>query len=365
MTLPCATGSPCLMLDLEAFERNVAQLAQTIVVQGKKRWRPHVKAIRSPHLAQRLIAAGASGVTCSSVAEAETMVGAGIDDVLISSQVIGPDHLRRLALLNRSANVISAIDALAHIALLAAAAGDADVVLPVVIEVDIGLGRAGVAPGPPAALLAREVLANRRLRFCGLMAWEGQTTQIQDPVAKEAAIRASVGLLTDTARQCNAAGIGVEIVSCGGTGTYPVTSTIDGVTEIQAGGGVFGDVRYRTEFNMSLTQALTLNATVISRPASRRIVCDAGWKSHGFHPTPSRPLGLAGAFRMRYGAQHLTLDCDQEQPDFAVGSRIALEVGYADSTVFLHRELWAVRHGEVEEILPLPAHCEAGGAVLY
>ena len=139
--------APFLALDLDAFERNVGHLADTIVVQGGKRWRPHTKAIRSPGIALRLQAAGAHGVTCATVWEAQTMVDAGIRDVLIASQVVAPSALRKLAELNHTARVIAAIDAPVHIDLLRSAAAAAGVVIPVVIEVDIGLQRAGVASG--------------------------------------------------------------------------------------------------------------------------------------------------------------------------------------------------------------------------
>ena len=347
--------APFLALDLDAFERNARHLADTIVVQGGKLWRPHTKALRSPAIARRLIAAGAHGVTCGTAWEAQTMFDAGIHNILIASQVVAPSALRLLARMNHAACVMAAIDAPAHVALLHAAAQAADTVIPVVIEVDIGLERAGVAPGGAAAQLARTVLAHPRLRFCGLMAWEGQTTRFTDPVEKVAAVQASVGLLTDTARQCVQAGIPVEIVSCGGTGTYPMTSRIPGVTELQAGGGVFGDLRYREQFNMPLEPALTLVAMVLSRPGARRIVTDAGWKYHGYHPTQSRPLGLPGPARMAFSAEHLTLDCDVDVAGFEVGERVEFAVGYADSTVFMHHEICAMRNGVIEEVMPLPA----------
>ena len=356
MTRHAMPETPFLALDLEAFERNVAHLADTIVRQGGKRWRPHTKAIRSPVLAKRLIAAGASGVTCATVSEAETMVMAGIADVLIANQIVGHDHLQRLAALNRAARVIVTVDSPMHIKLLAAAAAEAGVVIPIVVEVDVGLGRAGVSSAVAALALAQIVRPNKHLKFCGVMAWEGQTTRIPEPQAKAVAIRDAVGFLIDAAQHCVAAGIAVEIVSCGGTGTYPVSSTIEGVTEIQAGGGVFGDVRYRTEFHMPLEPALKLFATVISRPTARRIVCDAGWKYHGCHPTLSQALGLPAVQKMAYAAEHLTLECEADISGFAVGERIGMAVGYADSTVFLHREMMAMRYGEIEEVLVLPAH---------
>ncbi len=347
--------APFLALDLDAFERNVKNIAHTIVVQGGKQWRPHTKALRSPEIARRLVAAGASGVTCATAWEAQTMVDAGIRDVLIASQVVTPSALRQLAVMNRTARVMASIDSPAHLALLADAARAAATVIPVVIEVDIGLQRAGVAPGDAAVELARAVTAHRQLNFCGLMAWEGQTTRIADHVAKESAVQAAVALLTDSAQRCVQAGIPTEIISCGGTGTYPFTSRIDGVTELQAGGGVFGDLRYRTEFNMPLEPALTLFATVLSRPTARRIVTDAGWKYHGYHPLQSQPLRLPGHQQLSFSAEHLTLDSDVDVDGFAVGERIEFALGYADSTVFLHRELVAMRNGVIEDVLPLPA----------
>ena len=347
--------TPFLVLDLEIFERNVALLAHTIISQGGKLWRPHIKAIRAPALAVRLIAAGACGVTCATVAEAQTMVAAGIQEVLIASPVVAPGQLRRLAGLNRQARVIASVDAPEHLALLAEAARAASTRIPVLVEVDVGLKRSGVAPGDAAVNLARAVMASPALLFCGLMTWEGQTTRIADPAAKQEAVRTAVGLLTDSAHRCREAGLPVEIVSCGGTGTYTVSSTLPGVTELQAGGGVFGDLRYRTEFHMPLEQALLLRATVLSRPAPRRVVCNAGWRYLGVYPTLSRATNLPGVVHTAPAAEHLTLECDRDVVGLAVGDRIDLAVGYSDSTVFLHRELFAVRHGVVEEVLQIPA----------
>lgn len=349
--------TPFLALDLDAFDRNVAHLARTIIAEGGKQWRPHIKAIRSPALARRLIEAGAIGVTCATVPEAQAMVSAGIHDVLIANQIVTREHLKRLAVLNQTARVIVAIDAPVHVALLAAAGAEAGVCIPVVVELDIGLKRAGVASADEAVTLAQIVSSNKHLNFCGVMAWEGHTTRIADPAARVAAIGDAVGLLTEAARQCAAAGMTVDIVSCSGTGTFLVSSGIAGVTEIQAGGGVFGDLRYRNEFGIPLLPALSLCATVISRPTARRIVCDAGWKYHGCYPTLSQLSNIPGVSRLAYAAEHLSIDCEDDVTGYAVGERVELAVGYADSTVFLHREIFAMQHGEIADVLTLPAHC--------
>ena len=347
--------SPCLLLDLDVLERNMARMHRTIVLDGGKRWRPHVKALRAPALVQRLQAAGASGVTCATVGEAEAMVAAGIDDVLIASQVVGSASVRRLVALNRQARVLAAVDAPAHVQALAAAAQQAGVVLPVVVEVDIGMQRCGVAPGAAAVALARHIAAEPALSFCGLMGWEGHTTGIADPLAKQAAVTAAVRLLTDTAQHCRDAGLAVEIVSCSGTGTFPIASQLPGVTEIQAGGGVLGDRRYRTEFHIALEQAPRLRATVLSRPTERRIVCNAGWRYMAAWPTPAEVCGLAGAVQLSPSAEHLTLDFAEPVHGVPIGSALHFDVGYADSTVFLHAAFYAMRAGAVECVMQIPA----------
>ncbi len=344
---------PHLVLDLDAFERNVARLAGSIVREGGKRWRPHVKAIRSPELARRLQAAGAQGVTCATVAEAAAMVQAGITDVLVANQVVERLALRQLAILNREATVHATIDAPEHIRLLATAANAAEVRIPVLIEVDVGLQRAGVLPGEAAVVLARAVVAEPALRFAGLMAWEGHTTRIADPVAKQAAVEEAVGRLTRSAEACRAAGIAVDIVSCGGTGTYCFSHRIAGVTEIQAGGGVFGDLRYRTEFHLPLEPALRLRARVVARPSARRLVSDAGWRWHGVYPLAAQPLGLPAVTRMAHAAEHCTLDFAEDCTHPAVGQSIDFDVGYADATTFLHPALYPQRAGRPEAVLPL------------
>ncbi len=347
--------APCLLLDMAAFERNVSRMAQTIVGAGNKRWRPHVKAIRSPALARHLIAAGARGVTCATVGEAQAMVAAGIDDVLIASNVVTPAALDLLAELNRTARVMVAVDAPAHVQRLAAAARRAGVTIGVLIEVDVGLARSGVAPGDAACELGRRIGAEPALTLRGLMAWEGHATRIADAEGKARAIRDSVARLTQTAQRCVQAGLSIDIVSCGGTGTYETTSMLPGVTELQAGGGVFGDRRYRTEFHIPLQQALALRATVMSRPTPRRIVCDAGWRVMGVYPTAPKAVGLPGVTHIAHAAEHLTIDCEHDVPGLAVGDRIDLEVGYSDATVFLHHAIHGIRDGRVEEVFALPA----------
>lgn len=347
--------TPALVLDLDAFERNVALMARAIVQEGGKRWRPHVKAIRAPELVHRLMAAGAHGVTCSTVNEAAVMVDAGIGDVLVASQVVQASDLERLVDLNRQAQVMCAVDARAHVQALATVAAEHDVRLPVLVEVDVGLQRAGTSPGPDAVTMAQAVHAQPTLHFMGFVAWEGHVTRLADHAARPEAIRKAVALLTHSAELAREQGLPVEIVSCGGTATFLSTSALPGVTEIQAGGGVFGDLRTREAFGVPMACALTLVATVLARPTPTRIVCDAGWKTLPFYPLPPRAPGLSEVLHMAPAAEHLSLTLAHGTGLPAIGERIVFEPGYADAITFLHRTMHVTRAGGAAPPVEIPA----------
>jgi D-serine deaminase-like pyridoxal phosphate-dependent protein len=187
------------------------------------------------------------------------------------------------------------------------------------------------------------------------MGWEGHTVGIKEPGAKREAIGHAVGALVDTAEACRAAGLPVQIVSCGGTGTYTVTSALPGVTEVQAGGGIFGDVYYRESMGVDHPFALTILATVTSRPTPTRIICDAGRKTMSGDSAPPRPLLPPGSEHTRVGlsAEHATIELATPSDTPGVGDKLEFVVGYSDTTVFLHDELVATRDDRVEVVWPI------------
>ncbi|MBM3775017.1 MAG: DSD1 family PLP-dependent enzyme, partial [Acidobacteria bacterium] len=165
--------TPALCLDLDAYRRNLARMAGYIIGRHRLNWRPHMKGQKAPELAAEAVAAGAIGVTCATVYEAEVMVNAAIPSVLVANQAAGGRKLARLARLERRGRVIAATDSFAHARALAAAAASEGVVIPVVVEVNVGMNRCGIAPGQPVVELARWISGTPGLRFTGLMGWEG------------------------------------------------------------------------------------------------------------------------------------------------------------------------------------------------
>ena len=345
--------TPALLVDLPTLDRNIARMRRVIISESKVGWRPHTKGIKIPALAHRLLQAGALGVTCAKLGEAEVMAAAGIRDILIANEVVGATKLARFAHLQRHADVIVAVDGEEQVEALAAAASAAGTRPRVVVEVNIAMNRAGVEPGESTVLLAKRVAASPALRFAGVMGWEGGRLASMEPAAKRDAIVEAVGALTNTADRCRAAGLPVDIVSCGGTGTYWITATLPGVTEIQAGGGIWGDVHYQRDFGVEHEYALTVLTTVISRPTPTRIVCNAGFKSMSQHPAPPAPLGIGEVRSVVLSAEHATVELSAPRSAPRVGDTVEFVVGYSDATVFLHDELYGMRDGHLEIVWPV------------
>lgn len=347
-----AVDTPALFVDLDVLDANIARMADTCRRYGVG-WRPHTKGIKTPEIARRLIAAGAMGVTCAKLGEAEVMADAGIHDILIANQIVGSTKIARLMDLRRRADVIVGIDDAANVAGLAAAARRAGLRLRVVIEVDIGMQRAGVASVDACAALARSVAGEDGLQFAGVMGWEAHAAAVLDPRQKADAVAAAVQTLTLCATRCRSEGLRVDIVSCGGTGTYWVSAAQPGVTEIQAGGGVFGDVHYRHDYGVDHPFALTLMATVISRPTFSRIVCDAGKKAMSGDTALPAPIGIGATRLIRLAAEHVTIELEAPSEVPRSGDHLEFVVGYGDTTVHLHDILYGTRGDSIEAVWPI------------
>ena len=343
--------TPALLIDLDAFERNLATMSREIAAAGVS-WRPHAKGHKCPAITHKQIAAGAIGVTCAKVGEAEVMAAAGVRDILIANQIVGPIKTRRLAALCRRAEVVVAVDNIKNAREISEAGITAGTKPRVIIELNVGMERAGVLPGEAAVGLAQEIAALAGVRFAGLMGYEGHGMDIADPALRRETITKSVTALVETAETVRASGLPVEIVSASGTGTYRNAIAVSGITEVQAGGGIFGDSVYR-DLEVNVEPALLLLTQVTSRPTSNRIIIDAGRKSVDPGERVPSIRGMPGVTALMFSAEHGTvlLDDETETPD--LGDRLALEIGYHDQVTHLHDYLFGVRNGTIETIWPV------------
>ena len=339
--------TPALVLDLDALERNLRRMADHFAAIPCS-LRPHVKTHKCSTIARRQVALGAIGVTCAKLGEAEAMATGGVGDILIANQVTASGKLPRLAALASRCDLTVAIDDLANAQAIAQAAAQAGSTVGVLIEVDTGMGRCGLPPDPPQVVaLARQLAHTEGLRFRGLMGYEGHTVMIENPAEQRAKTEAAGRLLLDCAGHVRAAGLDVESVSGGGTGTYDITSALDGVTEIQAGSYCLMDARYR-RVKSQFENALFLVATVVSRPAADRVILDAGMKAitHEFGlPQAIDPPGIE---LTHLSEEHGTCVVSGGNAcPLKPGDQAWLLPTHCCTTVNLHDRYWCVRDGRL------------------
>lgn len=340
--------SPALVVDLDAFEANVATADKLLAGTGT-RLRPHVKTHRTPGLALRQLGGVADGVTCATLGEGEVMADAGIGEVFIANEVVAPDKLARLAALARRANVTVAVDEAAVAQALGAAATRAGSVVDVLVDVDIGLGRCGVASPADAAALARVVAGTGGLRLAGIMGYEGRVTRVG--AERAAALGRYYGLLAETRAAVEGAGFEVATVSSAGTSTIREAAADPTITEVQAGTYALMEAGLE-DLELPFGHAVSVLATVISRSPAQ-VVLDAGRKSlacdYGF------PRLLAdGGEVADVNEEHTIVAWPDGRPP-PIGARLALRPGHVRLTFNLHPRVWLARGGEVVEDLPVTA----------
>jgi len=345
--------TPALCLDLDVMDENIGLVVEACGAAGVA-WRPHVKGHRCGAIGAREVAAGAIGLTCAKLGEAELMARAGVRDLLIANAIVGPHKLARLVELSRHADPIVAVDHADQLRPLAAVFAAAGRSVRVVIEVDIGLARGGVEPGDAALPLAREAASLEGIDFVGLMAWEGHLITIADRDEKERSIHMALLGLLDTKHRVEAAGLPCPIVSCGGTGSFQISLAHPGITEVEAGGAIMMDVFYREDCSVTgLGNALTLLTTVVARPTRGRAIVDAGRKTLNVEVAMPQVLARPGVEFERMSAEHGQLKVASEAAPLTIGDRLDVVPGYADLTVSLHERFYGFRDGRLAEILPI------------
>ena len=348
-----ALDTPALVVDADALARNLRTMSDFF--NGREcRLRPHFKAHKCVTLALEQLAAGnCAGITCAKLAEGEHLVEGGVEDILIANQVVGEAKARRLAALSSRSLVRCAVDSAANVAQLSNAAREAGTTLGVLVEVDLGMHRCGVQPGPAVRELAEEAAAADGVRFDGLQGYEGHLVTLPDPNERRDRTLAAMGVLLEVAADLEEIGLRPDILSGGGTGTYDITGNVPGISEVQAGSYALMDAHYvqiRPEFRV----ARWVLATVISA-CTDYVVVDVGSKGLGCQYGPPRVEGHPAAEAQRSAEEHTVIrGCAA-----AVGERLLLAPSHGCTTNNLYREMWVARDGMIEARWPI----EAAGAL--
>lgn len=343
----CDLTTPALLLDLDVMESNLRRMAD-FFRDRPVRVRPHFKNHQVVVLATAQVEAGAIGITCARLSHAEALVKAGIQSVLIARELAGESMIRRFVELSETAPVMVVVDNPKVISDLARIAGARAHQMNVVVDVDIRLKRCGVPPGEAAFSLAQAVV-EKGLTFRGLMGYEGHVPLPRGPEKWNIVASALQGLI-DSKAMIEAAGIPVEIVSCGGTSDYPAAAAVRGVTEIQPGSYLLMDTWYLS-FAPEFARALTLLTTVISKTPGERIVLDAGVKVMSRDRGLPEIKGITGLCIKAMHAEHGIAEIVDPGVAVHVGDKIELWVQYHDGTIALHDRMYGIRGETVEKVL--------------
>ncbi len=350
--------TPSLILDLDAFERNLDRMDASLA--GKKiKLRPHAKSHKCPEIALRQMKRGAVGVCCQKVSEAGAMVEGGVPDVLIANEVVGAAKLRYLAALAKRAKITVCADDAGNVAALDEAARAGGVKLDVLVEVNVGANRCGVEPGEPAARLAQAIAQSKHLHFAGLQAYQGGAQHLRKVEERRAAIEGACDMVKRTTDLLAKAGIACERVTGAGTGTYLFEAASGIYHELQAGSYIFMDVDYAkndwTESGIPrFEHSLFVWATVMSKASATHAVVDAGLKASSVDSGMPRVADVAGVEYLKASDEHGVLRLDAAAR-LAVGDKLKLIPGHCDPTVNLYDHYVCVRGGKVEAIWPITA----------
>jgi D-serine deaminase-like pyridoxal phosphate-dependent protein len=342
--------TPALLVDLDGMEANLERMAAFFRTAPAK-LRPHYKNHKCPELAQRQLDAGAIGLTCATLSEAECLVEQGVRQILLANEIVDPIKMLRSVELARQADIIFCVDDERVADDFARAGRNGQTPISVLVDVDIGQHRCGVPPGDPTVLLVRKVLATG-LRFRGLMGYGGHLSHQLPGPEKADAVAAALRPLMETIARLEGEGFAVEIVSGGATGTYSLTGRDPGLTEVQAGSYLLMDTNYReccTDFDLTLT----VLSTVISKTGREYVIVDAGVKTLSSERGIPLVKGPGGLTLRKLNAEHGIIELGDDAPPISIGDRIEIWVRYSDATVNLHDRMYGVRNGTVEKIFQL------------
>lgn len=348
--------TPALLLDLDKVEYNLNKMADFIKV-NKKFIRPHFKTHKSPFLAHKQLNAGAIGITCQKLSEAEILAKSGIKDILITNEIVGKQKIRRLVNLAAYTEVKVSIDSEQNAQEISKAALNKGVIVSCLIELNIGMNRCGVEPGESAVDLIKKLNSLQGLNFLGIMAYEGHVMFIESLEERQKETIKALEKVSQTKQLLEKESIVCKIISCAGTGTYMITGKYPDVTEIEAGSYLTMDGKYENIEGVGGTfkKALSVLTSIISIPNNDRLIVDAGLKSISKEFGMPFPKDYSEEIELyKLSEEHGSFKVNKDAKNsFALGQKIELIPTHGCTTINLYDIYYGIRSGIVECVLPI------------
>ena len=355
--------TPALIVDLDAFERNLDLMANAVHGSGLA-LRPHAKSHKCPDIAKAQIARGAVGICCQKVDEAAEFVAAGIANVLVTNEIVAPAKIARVAALARAATVGVLVDDESVVGDLSAAAIQAGGTLHAYVEIDVGARRCGVMPGEASVALARAIATAPGLHFRGLHAYHGAAQHLRTPAERRTAIANASEFAALTKSALEAAGIACPVITGAGTGTWQIERDSRVYTELQPGSYIFMDADYNRNAlapdEHAFEQSLYVVSSVMSTPVPERAIVDAGLKAFAFDSGLPLVNAAHGLEYVKASDEHGVLRVDLAIARPRLNDRVWLIPGHCDPTVNLYDWIVGVRGERVECVWPIAARGAVG-----
>jgi 3-hydroxy-D-aspartate aldolase len=358
--------TPCLVLDLDALERNIVKMGDYAKAHGM-RHRVHGKMHKSVDVAKLQERLGGSvGVCCQKVSEAEVFARGGIRDVLVSNQVRDPVKIDRLARLPKlGARTIVCVDMTENVADLSAAAVKHGTTIECLVEIDCGAGRCGVKTTPEVVALAKAIGAAAGLKFAGIQAYQGAMQHMDSYADRKAKIDLAVAQVKDAVDALKAEGIACDIVGGGGTGSYYFESNSGVYNELQCGSYAFMDADYGRILDKDGNRidrgewenALFILTSVMSHVKADKAICDAGLKAQSVDSGLPVVFGRDDVKYVKCSDEHGVIE--DLGGVLKVGDKLRLVPGHCDPTCNVHDWYVGVRNGKVEVVWPVSARGKA------
>jgi len=356
-----AVETPALVLDLDAFERNLDRMAAATT---GTRLRPHAKAHKCPDVVWLQLSRGAVGVCCQKTDEAAAFVAAGIPDVLVTNEVVAPAKIARLCALARDATIGVLVDEPANVIALSDAASGAGVTLDVYVEINVGADRCGVPPGEPALALAQRIATAAGLRLRGLHAYHGGAQHLRTPDERRAAIARAAALAAETRDVIENAGLVCSIVTGAGTGTWRHERDSGVWNELQPGSYPFMDADYGrnalADDDIVFEQSLFVLAGVMSTAVEGRAIVDAGLKAFSFDSGLPQVHGRTDIAYVKASDEHGVLELARGHAPIARNDLVRLVPGHCDPTFNLYDWIVGLRGDRVETVWSIAARGALG-----
>jgi D-serine deaminase-like pyridoxal phosphate-dependent protein len=353
--------TPAVLIDLDKLEQNIARLASFAKAQ-RVNLRPHIKTHKIPQIAQLQLRAGAIGITCQKLGEAEIMAASGLDDILITYPIIGEHKLNRLTQLKQSAKVCTVLDSEEAMAPLAAHMQHEALQHEIMIEVNTGLNRCGVLPGEPVLKLVQRLQQFPSLKLRGIFTHEGHAYNFPNLQERERVVMKAADDMKRTAHLLREHCFACEVISVGSTPSAMIIGRAEGVTEMRPGNYVFCD-RVQLKLGSCTEDQISASvlATVISRPAPDRVIIDAGNKTMctdnaaDFNNTIGVVVGHPELTFHYSSEEHGRITSKTGRIDLKVGDRVRLLPNHACGMMNMHDEVYGVRGEVVEEVWKVAA----------